>query len=74
MVDVVVASISVVVHLALREITVKLDGVYLQGVHAQNPASMEHAGLTIHVCVMQAGMEGCVIKVSDQKLTVMVCG
>lgn len=50
----------------------RLDDVYLQGVHARNPVSMEHASLTTHVCVTKAGMEGCVIKVSDQKLTVVV--
>jgi len=51
---------------------VRLDDLYLHGVHAQNPVSMEHASLTTHVCVMKAGMEGCVIKVSGRKLTEVV--
>jgi hypothetical protein len=33
---------------------------------------MERAGLTTRVCVMQAGMESYVIKVSDKKLNVIV--
>jgi hypothetical protein len=40
----------------------------LQGVHVQNLADMEHAGLTTHVCAIQAGMENYVIKVSGRKL------
>ena len=47
----------------------RLDDVYLHGVCAQNPVSTEHASLTTRVCVTKAGMEGCVIKVSDKKLT-----
>jgi hypothetical protein len=58
--------------MALRVIIVRLGDVYQQGVHAQNPADMEHAGLTIHVSVIQAGMENYVIKVSDWKLTAKV--
>jgi hypothetical protein len=54
--------------MALRGIIVRLDDVYLQGVHAQNPADMEHASLTTHVSVIQAGMENYVIKVSYWKL------
>jgi len=51
---------------------VRSDDMYLHGVHAQNPVSMEHASLTTHACVTKAGMESCVIKVSDQKLTEVV--
>jgi len=51
---------------------VRLDDTYLNGVHAQNPVSTEHACLTRRVCVTKAGMEDCVIKVSDKKLTVVV--
>jgi hypothetical protein len=58
--------------MALGEIIVKLDDVYLQGVRAQNPADMEHAGLITHVSVIQAGMENYVIKVSDWKLNANV--
>lgn len=50
----------------------RLDDVYLHRVHAQNPVSMEHASLTTRVCVTKAGMEGCVMKVSDKKLTKVV--
>lgn len=38
--------------------------MYLQEVHVQNPAGMEHAGLTTRVSVIQAGTENYVIKVS----------
>jgi len=51
---------------------VRLDDAYLHGVRAQNPVSMEHASLTTRVCVTKAGMESCVIKVSDKKLTEVV--
>lgn len=51
--------------MALREIIVRSDDVYLQGVCAQNPADMEHAGLTTHVSVIQDGMGSYAIKVSD---------
>jgi hypothetical protein len=40
----------------------------LRGVHVQNLAVMEHAVLTTHVSVIQAGMENYVIKVSGWKL------
>jgi hypothetical protein len=70
MVGAAVGWISVVVQLALREITVRLDTVYLQGVHVQDPAGMEHAGLTTRVSVIQAGMGNYVTKVSGWKLTI----
>jgi hypothetical protein len=46
--------------------------MYLQGVHVQNHAGMEHAGLTTHVSVNQAGTENYVIKVSGWKLIIRV--
>lgn len=50
----------------------RLDAMYLQGVHVQNPAGMEHAVLTTRVSVIQAGTENYVIKVSGWKLIIMV--
>jgi hypothetical protein len=44
---------------------VRLDVMYLQGVHVQNLAGMEHVGLTTRVSAIQAGTENYVIKVSS---------